>query len=62
MKKTGIQSDTELCETLLTEYNLATVPGTAFGTNGYLRLSCACSEEALRKGIGRIQAYAEQKE
>lgn len=60
MKKAGIQSDTELCEKLLTEHFLATVPGTAFGTNGYLRLSCACSEETLRKGIGRIQAFAEQ--
>jgi aspartate aminotransferase len=59
MKKKDIQSDTELCERLLTEYELATVPGTAFGTNGYLRLSCACSEDTLREGIGRIRAFAE---
>lgn len=59
MEKKGIQSDTDLCEQLLTEHYLATVPGTAFGTNGYLRLSCACDEETLRQGIGRIQTFAE---
>lgn len=59
MKRKGIESDTELCEQLLTQHNLATVPGTAFGANGYLRLSCACSEEVLRAGIERIKEYAQ---
>jgi aspartate aminotransferase len=55
MEKLGIQSDTELSDLLLTKHHLATVPGTAFGTNGYLRLSCACDEDILRKGIDRIR-------
>lgn len=58
MAKAGISEDTVLSEVLLTEYHLATVPGLAFGTNGYLRLSCACSEETLRDGIGRIAKFA----
>jgi len=58
MESKGIASDTELCEKLLVDHQLATVPGTAFGTNGYLRLSCACSEEILREGIARIAAFA----
>ena len=58
MKKKGIQNDTELCEQLLTQQNVATVPGSAFGANGYLRISCACSEEVLRAGIARIKEYA----
>jgi aspartate aminotransferase len=61
MKAKGFETDTELAEHLLTEYELATVPGTAFGTNGYLRLSCACSEEILRKGIARIREFAEKR-
>jgi aspartate/methionine/tyrosine aminotransferase len=31
------------------------VPGEAFGTPGYLRLSYALSDEDLTEGVGRIQ-------
>jgi aspartate aminotransferase len=39
---------------LLEAAKVATVPGSAFGAEGYLRLSYACSEGAIRDGIQRI--------
>jgi aspartate aminotransferase len=33
---------------------VATVPGSAFGAPGYLRLSFALDEATIRKGVARI--------
>jgi aspartate aminotransferase len=41
---------------LLDNAHLATVSGVAFGSETHLRLSYACSEEQLRKGIERMAA------
>ena len=49
------QSSTELAEIILEEAEVAVVPGEAFGTPGYLRLSYALSDEDLVEGVGRIQ-------
>ena len=44
----------ELAEVILDEAEVAVVPGEAFGSPGYLRLSYALSDDDLREGIGRI--------
>ncbi|WP_460763830.1 pyridoxal phosphate-dependent aminotransferase [Nocardiopsis oceani] len=49
------QSSTELAEIILEEAEVAVVPGEAFGTPGYLRLSYALSDEDLAEGVGRVQ-------
>ncbi|HEY1618661.1 MAG TPA: pyridoxal phosphate-dependent aminotransferase, partial [Streptosporangiaceae bacterium] len=44
----------ELAEILLDEVDVAVVPGEAFGTNGYFRLSCALGDADLEEGISRM--------
>lgn len=51
----GMASDVELVEYLLNEADVACVPGSAFGAPSYLRLSFACSMEALEESISRIK-------
>jgi aspartate aminotransferase len=47
-------TSSELAELLLDEADVAVVPGEAFGTDGYFRLSCALSDADLEEGIGRL--------
>jgi len=47
-------STAELAELLLEEVDVAVVPGEAFGTPGYFRLSCALGDADLEEGISRI--------
>ena len=49
------QTSTELAELILEEAEVAVVPGEAFGTPGYLRLSYALSDEDLTEGVSRLQ-------
>ena len=49
------QSSAELCELVLEEAEVAMVPGEAFGTPGYVRLSYALGDDDLAKGVGRLQ-------
>jgi aspartate aminotransferase len=44
----------ELCDWLLEVHGVATVPGTAFGAPGSLRLSFAASEADIEKALGRL--------
>jgi len=44
----------ELAALILDEAEVAVVPGEAFGTEGYLRLSYALSDEDLVEGVSRI--------
>ncbi|MBQ3635564.1 MAG: pyridoxal phosphate-dependent aminotransferase [Bacteroidales bacterium] len=56
-KKAGdkvIANSSDLAMYLLTEGHVATVAGSAFGAEGYIRLSYATSEEKLREAIRRI--------
>jgi aspartate aminotransferase len=46
---------TELAELILDKAEVAVVPGEAFGSPGYLRLSYALGDEDLAEGVGRIQ-------
>ena len=46
----------ELASLILDEVEVAVVPGEAFGTPGYLRLSYALGDEDLVEGVSRIDA------
>ena len=48
----------ELAELILDEAEVAVVPGEAFGTPGYLRLSYALGDDDLAEGITRLQKLA----
>ncbi|KOG65975.1 aspartate aminotransferase [Streptomyces griseoflavus] len=49
------RTSVELAELILEEAEVAVVPGEAFGTPGYLRLSYALGDEDLVEGITRVQ-------
>ncbi len=48
-------SSAELAELILAEAEVAVVPGEAFGTPGYLRLSYALGDDDLVEGASRLQ-------
>ena len=45
----------QLAEIVLEEAEVAVVPGEAFGTPGYLRMSYALGDEDLVEGVTRMQ-------
>jgi aspartate aminotransferase len=49
------RTSAELAELLLDQAEVAVVPGEAFGTPGYLRLSYALGDDDLVEGVGRIK-------
>ncbi len=49
-----IESSANLCEYLLENGKIAAVPGSAFGTEGYIRFSYATSMENIRNGMARM--------
>jgi aspartate aminotransferase len=49
--------DVDFCAQLLEKEKVAAVPGSAFGAEGYLRLSYATSDEILRKGVERLTRF-----
>ncbi len=49
------KSTVELAALILDEAEVAVVPGEAFGTPGYLRLSYALGDDDLVEGVGRLQ-------
>ncbi len=55
MSKLGFEKDTDLAALFL-EKGVALVPGSAFGSDGCMRLSFATSDEALEKALDRLQA------
>lgn len=48
------QSSAELAELILEEAEVALVPGEAFGTPGYFRLSYALGDDDLAEGVSRL--------
>jgi aspartate aminotransferase len=52
----GLTSD-EFCQRLLEQKKVAAVHGSAFGAEGYLRLSYATGDEAIRKGVTRLAEF-----
>lgn len=49
--------DLEFCNRLLESEKVAAVPGSAFGAEGYLRLSYATSDEIIAKGVARLERF-----
>jgi aspartate aminotransferase len=45
------------CEALLEREHVALVAGSAFGTEGHVRMSFAASEEKLNEGLDRIARF-----
>lgn len=45
------------CKQLLEQEGIALVPGSAFGADGFVRLSFACSTEQITAGIARIAHF-----
>jgi aspartate/methionine/tyrosine aminotransferase len=48
------QSSNELAAILLEHAAVAVVPGEAFGTDGYFRMSCALGDDDLEEGVSRM--------
>jgi aspartate aminotransferase len=48
------QTSVDLAALILEEAEVAVVPGEAFGTPGYFRLSCALGDADLEEGIMRM--------
>jgi aspartate aminotransferase len=49
-----IKNSMEFCQFLLDEVKVAAVPGSAFGAEGYIRISYATSMKNLKEGLRRI--------
>ncbi|SFM55515.1 aspartate aminotransferase [Ectothiorhodospira mobilis] len=54
MDKLGIDSDVKFAEHLLDQVGVALVPGSAFGADGYVRISFATSMDNLKQAVERI--------
>ena len=59
IERRGYANDIEFSEKLLNEVGVALVPGSAFGTEGCIRLSFATSMEILCDAMDRIQRFTE---
>ena len=52
----GLDSGT-FCTRMIREGKVAAVPGSCFGAEGYIRLSYCYSDEELKKGLDRMEAF-----
>ncbi len=58
-KKTKLKTDTDFVQKLLEKSNVAVVQGSAFGLDGYFRISYATSMQNLKKAMKRIKSFCE---
>ena len=58
-KKTKLKTDTNFVQRLLEKENVAVVQGSAFGLDGYFRISYATSMKNLKKAMSRIKSFCE---
>jgi aspartate aminotransferase len=54
---TQVKNSTDWCLTLLAQQSVSTVMGSAFGAEGYARVSFATSMQQLEAGFDRIEAF-----
>ena len=54
-RRDDIRDDLELASWLLEQASVATVPGSAFGAPGHLRLSFASGMEQIEEALSRIK-------
>ena len=52
----GMDSVT-FCTRLVKEGKLACTPGSCFGAEGFIRISCCYSDEILREGMDRLERF-----
>ncbi|HEY1078700.1 MAG TPA: pyridoxal phosphate-dependent aminotransferase [Bdellovibrio sp.] len=55
-----IRTSKDFCDVLLDTFFVATVPGVECGTEGYMRLSFAVSEETMKRAVGRMKEFVSQ--
>lgn len=55
MARLGMNTDIELADFILNEAEVAVVPGSAFGSPGYLRFSYATNLDTLHKAMHRLE-------
>ncbi len=55
MQRLGINTDIEFAEFLIEKAGIAVVPGSAFGTPGFIRISFATSMENLKQAMERLE-------
>ena len=58
IRKTGLKS-LEFCNSLLDSYQVATIPGIAFGADDCIRISYATSMETIKQGIERLSNFVD---
>ncbi len=58
-KKTKLKTDTDFVRNLLEKSNVAVVQGSAFGLEGYFRISYATSMQQLKKAMQRIKSFCD---
>ena len=58
-KKTKLKTDKDFVEKLLVKSQVAVVQGSAFGLDGYFRISYATSIENLKKAMERIKIFCD---
>lgn len=59
MAQCGYATDSDFAAALLAEHYVATVPGSAFGMEGHIRLSFALDDASLDDAIRRLSAFIE---
>ncbi len=57
LEQNDVVDDRALASVLLQKEGLKVVPGSAFGTPGFLRLSCGLADERLQEAMGRLQSF-----
>jgi aspartate aminotransferase len=55
--RNGIGNTLQFCERLLSQANVAVVPGEAFGTDRHVRISYATSMHELERGLDRLHRF-----
>jgi aspartate aminotransferase len=56
----AITGSVAMAETLLEKAHIATVPGSGFGADDYIRLSYATSMEKIEKGLDRLEKFVKE--
>ncbi|MDZ8241638.1 MAG: pyridoxal phosphate-dependent aminotransferase [Nostoc sp. ChiQUE01a] len=60
ISKTGLKS-LEFCDALLEEYQVAVIPGIAFGADDNIRLSYATDLATIEKGMDRLEKFVKSR-
>jgi aspartate aminotransferase len=60
ISKLGMTS-LDFCDRLLTEHQVAAVPGIAFGADDHIRLSYATDMTTIERGVDRLATFVKSK-